>query len=945
MITNSRSARVARWVGILALVCWLLPAIGTAEVVYYYISLDKLTITEGALPVTDTGVEDMSWQRQRAIGSEMHPYVAMEAEDADAWLSYGTGQMWLPRRPMHPETAFLAVRASGEPPLVGTLFCPKADWSGMQAIRFKITEPPTDSAANREDVLEAKLDHYRRLMRSGGSGTAWFRHQVRETLHELGREDEVVDSGRARNLGNDMTRTFDLFTGGRALSENLQLDRDLFVRETDEGTSPISSLRGITVEDYDWTKEIEGKTPKKDALASYIPADDVAAFFPSLRAMKQCIDEGLHRGGAAMSLAQMRAEDAQTLSRYEQQLGMPLNDATAAMGDQFVKSVAVVASDPYVRTGTAMAVLFETKSPAPFRAALGTQLMKPSVKEVKEDFEGVSIHGATSGDWRISAYVAELDGVVVLSNSVELLHKIIETSQFPDGSVASAPEFTFFRDRYTLGDADESGFVVLTDAAIRKICSPAWRIGASRRTRAMAAMAELQAAHLRELVAGEVEKPRVLKNEELLTGLGEVTLTPQGVESSRYGSIGFLTPILHLDIERVTADEKRAYEWWRDGYQRNWTRRFDPIAVRLTLREDLLATDLTVRPLITRSNYREFMQICGDTQLQPGDGDPHAGSLVHFTMAMDPNSRPVRQVTNFAAQMAPNIGTNPLNWVGRWMAIYADEDPFWDDMQKAAEENGENGVEDFLESNWPRLPVVIEIESVNGLKLAAFMAALRAWIEQTAPGMTAWESLEYAGMSYVRIGATEQGRSSMGDDIDDFALYYAPTGKALILSLNEQQIQKALKRQASPAEGEKETPKAVVESLPGKSMVFEATQDAYRSFQRLTSNELLLQIQQSSWRNLAILNEWHREFGAQDSIAFMELWWGVRPICPGGGDFIWNEEFQTYESTVLGCPAIHPEKAPEDALPLCEFAHGRLGLTFEQDGLRAKTELIKAGAE
>ena len=48
---------------------------------------------------------------------------------------------------------------------------------------------------------------------------------------------------------------------------------------------------------------------------------------------------------------------------------------------------------------------------------------------------------------------------------------------------------------------------MITDATIRRWCGPEWRIGASRRTRAAAAIAELQARHESRSPLNEQEFP------------------------------------------------------------------------------------------------------------------------------------------------------------------------------------------------------------------------------------------------------------------------------------------------------------------------------------------------------------------------------------------------------------------------------------------------------
>ena len=68
-------------------------------------------------------------------------------------------------------------------------------------------------------------------------------------------------------------------------------------------------------------------------------------------------------------------------------------------------------------------------------------------------------------------------------------------------------------------------------------------------------------------------------------------------------------------------------------------------------------------------------------------------------------------------------------------------------------------------------------------------------------------------------------------------------------------------------------------------------------------------MQRLSWGNLPILNEWKRLFPEDDSVALHERLWGVKLVCPGGGEYKWNESWQTFESTVYGHPA-EPKNGP-----------------------------------
>ncbi len=65
----------------------------------------------------------------------------------------------------------------------------------------------------------------------------------------------------------DVDSSYDLFTGGRAISENLQLDRIMPVRESGEETVDVDSLEGITIKEIDWKPLLKGLNPKLDPLA------------------------------------------------------------------------------------------------------------------------------------------------------------------------------------------------------------------------------------------------------------------------------------------------------------------------------------------------------------------------------------------------------------------------------------------------------------------------------------------------------------------------------------------------------------------------------------------------------------------------------------------------------------------------------------------------------
>lgn len=922
----------------------------TAADTYYNVPLANLDLVEGDLPTFDS---TPNW-RVRGRAGAMTPRVVLDGE-GEAYVltedeSPEVEAPSFPRDALNRSTIFACAREGKD--ISGSLYLPKEDWDGMNVVRFTI--PAGRASAEAHDTFhQARLAHYQRLLRRGIPGAAWFRHQVRLSRLALAKpHDETLpaDAMPARTSGtSNLADTYALFTGGRAVSENLQLDR--LLRPTAAGGSPtveLDSITGITVEEIDWAPLIEDANPQRDPLAWRIPADQHAVFFPSFVAAVKMADEAGPHGTPVLQLLEPRSQDARTLQRYERQMCLTMDAAARLLGPRVAKSVALTGSDPYYRTGTDVAVLFESSNPTVLQGMLAARITAAAesiddAKQVEGEIDGVAYRGARTPDRRLSAYVARLSGSVVVTNSLVQLERLVDVLRGRTESIASLDEYTFFRQRYARTDPQETALLFLSDAAIRRWCGPRWRIGASRRTREMAVIAELQAAQMDRL-ATESVVPGPIHTDLPISESAELTLGARGVSSSVHGSLAFMTPIVELPMDRVTTAEKQAYEQWRDRYQRNWRWSFDPIALRLGVGDQELTADLTVMPLIGSTDYRQFVAITRGVEFDGTAGDPH-DALAHFIMSINTDSDTFRAGASLASVMAQGIS---LGWIGESVAVYVDDDPFWQEL--AGLEGDEQ--EDFLENNFHRLPIGVRVEVTNGLRLTAFLAGFRAFVQQSAPDMTHWELLRYRERSYVRVTATESAKSDGPDVLDSLALYYAPSVDSLLVTLSEDLLKRAIDRKLDRLAAETEAPTEPGDpsSAPGarpwlgSNLGLQINRKMLQTLLGLGSDEYQSAMQARAWGNIPILNEWKRRYPNHDPVELNERTWGVRLVCPGGGRYVWNEARQTMQSTVYGHPAA-PQLGPAAAAVLSTFTHGSFGLTFEKDGLRARVSLERTGGE
>ncbi len=246
--------------------------------------------------------------------------------------------------------------------------------------------------------------------------------------------------------------------------------------------------------------------------------------------------------------------------------------------------------------------------------------------------------------------------------------------------IASLDEYKFFRTRYPLGDKNETALVFLSDATIRRWCSPAWRIASARRIFTAAALADLTAENVKAIESGKIE-PHTLHTDMALVDAGELTLSDGGVSSSTQGTLAWMTPIVEMPIEKVTKAEAEAYNQWRDDYQRNWRWAFDPIALRIGVDSAKLSADLTVMPLIANSEYSEFIAISRGAEMKPDAGDRHA-ALAQMILSINTKSEPVQQWGNMATAFVP--GLEPFGWLGNSISLYVDDDPFWKELSASS---------------------------------------------------------------------------------------------------------------------------------------------------------------------------------------------------------------------------------------------------------------------
>jgi hypothetical protein len=936
------------FVAVVAAFAWVfaalvVPAPSLAADVYIDVPIKSLTFTGGAtLDNPTTG------PAAAAHGDLMFDRIVIDGAVADGYIlaedSSGTETMANLALSDH----HVVIRAGdGSPMVTGTLYAPNTDFTAMAAVHFSVNA--AEHAGTRKAFLKGQMAYYEHLWHAGLPGAAFFRQRALAARRELG-DDAPADTGNrfwrqpgAVGLSDDeVDETFGFFSGGRAVSENLQLDRAL-----NSSTQPaaadvkIADITGVTTHAFDWKPLVKDLHPQTDPLAAIIPADQHAIFFSSFQASIDLADRADQQLSPFIRTLESAAGDAQTRRRYERQLCLSMTQLGRFVGPSVINSVAITGSDPYWRVGSDIAIVFEAKDVKTLTSLLDAQqamkrATEPQASPVNGEISpGISYTGLVSRDRSVCSYIATIGPAVVVSNSLVQLKNLAAAQQGTSPSLASTPEYTFFRDRYRRGDADETALFVLSDQTIRRWCSPRWRIGDSRRTRAAAVMSDLQSAHAKEIALASAE-PQPLKPEQTLPGLESLSLEKDGVASPTYGSLQFMTPIAELELTSCTQDEQKAYERWRTGYESNF-HYFDPIALRIALKPASIAADLTVMPLVVNSDYQTVVEITKGVRLEPTSADPH-DAVAQVAAAINPKSEPVVSLTHMAQMFGGQaVQVDPFAWLGHSLSLYADDDGFWDELAKADEPD------EFVQKHIGRLPVALYVESNNPLKLAAFLTALHAFADQSAPNLTMWDTLKHGDTTYVKIAPAA---GAPMDEWQNLAIYYAAMPRALIVSLNEGVLTRAIDRELARTAHTTTGPVAADDQPPttrpikpwlGESYCLHLTARFLQSVTASGKTEMQTEAQDTAWRNAPILNEFRRLLPDQDPVQAYSRVFGVTLIDGAGGKYEWDPQWQTMQSSVYGSPA-QPKTGPT-VLDSIQGMGGNFGITFEHDGLRGRAEV------
>lgn len=795
--------------------------------------------------------------------------------------------------------------------------------SSLHRVPFRI--PAKIHSENGELVYWiAQCHEWAHLTGNQEVGGEWWLLQLMRLERKLG--FKVTKSQIQAGADDTPIRSsFDLLSGGRAVQENLQLDRAL--TQIDRGAAAnevlpldcdLTELVGITRPEYDWQPLLTEPTMPAETLARFIPHDQHAIFFPSQADFQRFMNDLSELGLPLLQTSQVMGEVHDWPQKYFLQMQIPVPQISQWPG---IKAMAVTGGDPYFDLGTDIAVLFEGDVGIVAQELEKlTRASSPATTGVTAGrvvYRGQTIRFSHTADRSSCCYWTKFSDVLIVANSLGLIQRTVDVQRRDTRSLADLDEYRFFRQRYPHSKNSETAFLLISDATIRRWCSPQWRIGQHRRIQAFRV---LQLVDLLQGTPGYSAEGDQQIFDQLLgmvPNLDSISIRDGRGFSDPYGDARFLTPISELPFGLGNVTEQQGYLTWRQNYERAWSQAFDPIGLSLHLTDKTLMGDLTVMPLISWTSYRWLRGAVGGTVLpaQPGFDARHDFELIMALNATDSFILPFL-FAQLAKRQLP-----PLTWLGNRSSAWIME------PEELVQEVWEH--DDWLPWVSEFIPVVMALEIRDETTASAYLATIGESVFDEPTGFP-WKNAKAAGVQVRKANFL------------DWPVYLA-SGNPLLLSLNPSVLDEAIRiRSLMKEPPELVTPSRFSDQLGlGEHVRVRVTARGYQVMAARANNPLVepnIATSTVAWKNLPILNEWYRLFPHRDPREVHRSLFGVDLIAPDGTGYKWNEEDRTIESQSYGHPT-RPKTGPLLPPALDRIEVSQFGITFEDDGIRARSQL------
>ncbi|PKL47573.1 MAG: hypothetical protein CVV42_12640 [Candidatus Riflebacteria bacterium HGW-Riflebacteria-2] len=377
----------------------------------------------------------------------------------------------------------------------------------------------------------------------------------------------------------------------------------------------VSTLEGPKAPSHPWRKMIENPKLALPQAYSLIPADCAFVHFPSYTAFRKAFDffDEWATALGTLSGGESGNSNFSIEKRIKDQLLLKTDMLTRLFADLALSDIVFVAEDPFIFEGSAIAVILKISNETLLREKLAMTAAEfrkenASISESSLTIGGRPVQAFTSPDYRFRSYRITAKGHQIICNSPILMEKIISVI---DGKAQPLTEYLDLHYFYEHIEKNFAGpgriFSFLSDAFIRKLIGPAYKIATKRRL--------------------DCIRSTLLQSHEIMVNgkLGADAQCPEGgayehvtgeIRCPRHRTFGRLTPVSELLPTEVTTEEAGSYKQFVAQYNQYFSQFFDPIGFVFTTEPEFRGR-LLIMPLVENGVYSELQKNVRHQAMKP----------------------------------------------------------------------------------------------------------------------------------------------------------------------------------------------------------------------------------------------------------------------------------------------------------------------------------------
>jgi hypothetical protein len=387
------------------------------------------------------------------------------------------------------------------------------------------------------------------------------------------------------------TQGVDLITGSRAINESLQLG-SIGVGQL-VSTQPaidISEIEPLEIKSHPWQEMIKGEKPVLPDIFSLVPADYFTVYFKDLSRVEEFENAIKSIGGPAEQVYGLGDIPSIKDLIFKRLQIKDIKELRA-----FIDEAVLVSYDLEFFPHTDYALILKLKS-SKFNNFVSSFVSAPAGRHGKVGNYYVIATDSLMYD-RISAMAGNRSSSLAEAADVSYVASVLENNY---------DIFTYF-----------------SEAFIKKLTSPAYRINARRRNTILNALETIQymVFAYRDITGKWPNSVEQIINEGYIASNSIANVRDYSIDSNGivkhkiWNTLYDVTPLSRVSVDKVFPAEKNFYDSFRPQYQSFWREFLDPVGIAVII-GDQIRFHTIILPLIEETQYNWIKDLAGLEPIQ-----------------------------------------------------------------------------------------------------------------------------------------------------------------------------------------------------------------------------------------------------------------------------------------------------------------------------------------